>query len=337
VSAGFTWRDGERLLRFGPGATGDAASLVEESGFGGYALLSTERALAEPPPGVKEGAAVVLEVAPGRVDQVSADLLGAAGDRPLVALGGGRVIDVAKAIAGAQEGGRCAAIPTTLSGAPMTPFHRTPAGVAGARWVRPALVVADPELMASQPPQLLAGSAMNALAHAMESLYTPLANPVSELAALRAASLIAEALPAAQPGREDLSLAAILAGYAVGSTGLAVHHAVCQTIVRVAGTPHAETNAVMLPHFARLMADRAPRELGLLARALSDPEGDPAMAAVLISKLAARCGHTRLSTLGVTEEQLPQIADSVQGHRGIEATPRPPGRDELLEVLEAAL
>jgi maleylacetate reductase len=178
---------------------------------------------------------------------------------------------------------------------------------------------------------------MNALAHAMESLYTPLANPVSELAALRAASLIAEALPAPEPARADLALASVLAGYAVGSTGLAVHHAVCQTIVRTAGTPHAETNAVMLPHFAALMADRAPAELGRLARALGDLAGDPAAAAGLMSKLAARSGHTRLSTLGVTEEHLPQIADAVQRHRALQATPRRPDRDELLELLRAAL
>jgi alcohol dehydrogenase class IV len=335
VSAGFTWRDGERLIRFGPGVAEEAARLVAENGLDGYALLSTPRALESPPPGLVENADAVIEVPGGKVDEISAKLLDAAADRPLVALGGGRVIDTAKAIAGATEGGRCAAVPTTLSGSPMTPFHRTPAGVEGARWVRPALVVADPGLMASQPPQLLAGSAMNAWAHAMGSLYTPLANPVSELAALKAARLIAEALPAGERG--DLALASLLAGYAVGSTGLAIHHAVCQTIVRVAGTPHAETNAVMLPHFARLMADRAPAELGRLAHALGDPEADPAAAAGLISKLAARSGHTRLSTLGVTEEQLPQIADAVQGHRGIEMTPQPPDRDQLLEVLRAAL
>ena len=73
-----------------------------------------------------------------------------------------------------------AAIPTTLSGAELTAFHRTPAGVEGAHMVRPSLVVADPLLMASQPATELAASAMNALAHGMEALYTPLANPVAE-------------------------------------------------------------------------------------------------------------------------------------------------------------
>ena len=91
--------------------------------------------------------------------------------------------------------------------------------------------------MASQPMPDLAASAMNALAHAIEALYTPLANPVAELAALRAAALIARGLDRSGPDRTALALGALLAGYASGVAGFAVHHAVCQTIVRVAGTP----------------------------------------------------------------------------------------------------
>ena len=202
---------------------------------------------------------------PGRVDEISAELLSAHSFAPgvlLVGLGGGRVIDATKAIAGAV-GARCGAIPTTLSGAEMTPFHRTPAGVEGARLVRPALVLADPELMASAPAPKLAATAMNALAHALEALYTPLANPVTSMAALRAASLLAT------EDRESLALGALLAGYASGSTGIAVHHAVCQTLVRTTGTPHAETNAVMLPHSARLMEERAPEAVAAFRDAVA--------------------------------------------------------------------
>ena len=74
--------------------------------------------------------------------------------------------------------------------------------------MRPALVIADPALMASQPMPDLAASAMNALAHAIEALYTPLANPVAEMAALRAAELIAEGLEPEEPDRTALALGA---------------------------------------------------------------------------------------------------------------------------------
>jgi alcohol dehydrogenase class IV len=337
VEEQFTWIDGERLVRFGPSVAEEAPSLLAERGFDGYLLLTTERAQ-EQWPGLSDGAGDVVHVPAGKVDEISAELLDGVGGRPLVALGGGRVIDTAKALAGAVEGGRSAAVPTTLSGAPMSRSHRMPAGADGARFTRPELVIADPALMASQPEAQLAASAMNALGHATESLYTPLANPVARLAALEAAGLISEGLTGAEIDRPALALASILAGYAVGSTGLAIHHATCQTIVRVTGSPHAETNAVMLPHFARLMAPRAPGALGALAEALGDPVGEAGAAAALIARLAARSGHTRLSTLGVEEGQLPQVVDAVQGHRGLEATPEPrPEPDELLKLLQSAL
>jgi alcohol dehydrogenase class IV len=333
VSASFTWHDGERVIRFGEGARAELPGLLGEHGFERYALVTTPRALPGVP-GLAEGAAAVVEVPAGRVDELSAELLDRSTEHPLVALGGGRVIDVAKALAGAR-GGRCAAIPTTLSGAELTPFHRLPRGIEGARMVRPALVLSDPELMTSQPPPQLAASAMNALAHALEALYTPLANPVCEEAALRAAALIASGLDEAEP--VDLALGALLAGYASGCTGIAVHHAVCQSIVRVAGAPHAQTNAVMLPHSARLMAPRAPAALGAFAAALGDRAADPEAAGGRVAKLAARCGHTRLGPLGVGESQLPPIASAAAAHPALGNTPQPPGEDELLALLRAAL
>jgi alcohol dehydrogenase class IV len=308
----FTWRDGERLIKFGP--------LGSRPFDEPFLLLTTERAaLAELTAAARE----VVYVPPGRVDEISAELLARhsfGSDVLLVALGGGRVVDTTKALAGAV-GARCAAIPTTLSGAEMTGFHRTPAGVEGARLVRPALVLADPELMASAPPATLTATAMNALAHAMEALYTPLANPVSSMAALRAAALLAS------DDRESLALGAVLAGYASGSTGIAVHHAICQTLVREAGTPHAETNAVMLPHSARLMEGRAPEALRAFTEAVP----------IELSALAARSGHTRLSSLGVREQQLPGVAETVAAHPYTANTPDPPGPEELLAVLRAAL
>jgi maleylacetate reductase len=341
VTRDFTWVDGERLVRFATGAIAETPRLLADRGFDGYVLVTTER-LAE---GDGEGpivrrladdASAVVHVGPGLVDELSAALVDDAGGGPPVALGGGRVIDVAKAIAGAS-GGRCAAVPTTLAGSPMTPFHRTPAGIEDARMVRPELVIVDPQTMVSQPPQQLAASAMNSLAHAMEALYTGRANPVSELAALEAARLYAAALLGDSAARPDLALAAVLAGYAVGATGLAVHHAVCQTIVRVAGTPHAETNAVMLPHFARLMAERVPAAMSKLSLALGDPVGSPGAVGPLIARMAARAGHTRLSELGVEERHLIEVIEAVQAHPGLKATPSPPQPDELLRLLHTAL
>jgi alcohol dehydrogenase class IV len=74
-----------------------------------------------------------------------------------------------------------------------------------------------------------------------------------------------------------------------------------------------------------------------LAGALGDGAGDPEAAAGDIALIAARCGHTRLATLGVEEEHLPAAASAAASHPALALTPDPPGETELLELLRAAL
>lgn len=333
--ADFSWIDGERLIRFGEGALAEAPRLLAERGFRAYALLTTQRALRQAPE-LAEGADAVLEVPPGGVPDAAAAVRDGVGGRPLVALGGGRVIDSAKAIA-AADGLACAAVPTTLSGAELTRIHRMPPGVERFVPARPSLVVCDPSLMASQPVPQLAASAMNALAHGVEPLYTPLANPVADLAALRGAGLIAGALAGeGEPDRQALALGALLCSYALGSAGYAVHHVVCQTLVRTTGSPHAETNAVMLPRTVALMARRAPAVIGRLAVALGAGRDDPELAMGAVARLAARAGLTRLSQLGIDRGSLPAVAEAACARPELRNTPDPPGRDEILALLERA-
>ena len=116
----------------------------------------------------------------------------------------------------------------------------------------------------------LRASAMNALAHGADSLYTSLANPVAELAALRGAKLIATALDGDldQAGRTDLALGSILCGYAIDSAKFSLHHVICQSLVRVMRIQHAETNAAILPHALEALVPRAGKQMTALARAL---------------------------------------------------------------------
>ena len=332
----FTWIDGERLIRFASGAVDDAPDLLAQRGFRGFALLTTERAASQAP-ALADAASVTLHVPDGPVAEAAAAVQPEVGDRPLVALGGGRVIDAAKGLAGAA-GLACAAVPTTLSGAPMTRFHRMPAGVDEWRLVRPSLVVVEPDVMASQPPEPRAASAMNALAHAAEALYGPMANPVSELAALRAAALLAQGLesPDEADARPTLALGAILAGYAVGSAGFALHHVVGQTLVRVTGGPHAKTYAVLLPHTLRAMVARAPEALALLADALG-VERRAEAAPERVAELAALSGATTLSELGVRPDQVDAIVAAILERPDLANTPDPPDAGELRQLVEGAL
>jgi maleylacetate reductase len=329
----FTFRDGTRTIRFASGVVAEAAGLVEDAGFADWVLLTTERARPDVPDDLLAAAADAFYVPGGPVPDAAAAVRDEVRGRPVVAFGGGRVVDAAKAV-GAADGSRVAAVPTTLAGSTFTPFHRMPAGVEGYGSARPELAVCDPELMASAPRETLTATAMNALAHATEALYAPGANPVTEGAALRGAALIAEGLRAQEPGRAELGLGGLLGGYAVGvAGGMCVHHALCQTTVRLAGTPHAPTNAVVLAHAIAFMADRAPDQIAALAAALEATDASAAVKA-----LAAGAGATTLTELGLDPARVPEIAEAAAQHPGAAATPGGPvGPEEMRGLLEAAL
>lgn len=323
---GFTWQDGERTMHFGRGC---AAEAVELLGGPGYTLLTTERT-SEMARAVLDGAGAVHQVRGGLVDEIAAELLEetGTGDR-FVALGGGRVIDTAKALVAAR-GGRAMAVPTTLSGAEMTRIHRLPAGVQAER-VRCALVVNDPALCASQPPETLAASALNALGHAAEAPCTPKASPVPTLAAHRAANLLVHAFDTAEPDRDALALGALLAGYAIDSSGYGLHHILSQTLVRLAGAGHGPANAILLPHTLDALAWRFAGQHSELADAIGE---DPAEAA---ARLRALTGATRLSDLGIRHEQLASCADAAAERPELDLTPPRAERSELLAIYEQAL
>jgi alcohol dehydrogenase class IV len=316
VIGDFTWRDGERLVRFGRGTVAEARDLLGER----YVVLTTERA-AGSAPAVVAGAEVMHHVPVGRVDDVAGDLLDEFGARPrggelIVGLGGGRVIDVAKAVAAAR-GTDAAAIPTTLSAAEMTGGHRHARGVDPATpHVRPRLVINDPALSASQPDDELAASAANALGHAIEGALTPLASPVPVLTAHEAVRLLA-----LEDDPDALALGALLAGCVIDSTGYGLHHVLAQTLARFAGVWHGHANAAMLPHTTPALRRRAPEALAAL-----DAAACVGMEA-LARRFAQRAGAQQLRHLGVSEEALETCVHRVL-ERGAYLSDTPPAADE---------
>ena len=250
--------------------------------------------------------------------ELAAQLLPRISQRRLVAWGGGRVIDVAKALASATGAAVCA-VPTTLSGAEMTSLHRKLPGHKRGPQLRPVLVLADPDLMCSLPERALRASAINALAHGAEALYGPRRNPVASLAAARGAQLLATG---------DRALGSLLCGYAVDSAGYALHHVLCQTIVRVAATAHARTNAAMLPHTMAAMLPRAPAAMAELGAALGVAPAD------IPSRVDELSGGARVD---IDASLHGAIADAALARAELAATPGPAiGRDQLLALLAAA-
>jgi alcohol dehydrogenase class IV len=328
-AAPFRWQDGERVVAFGRGAAISAAGELGD----GFVLLSTERAVASAPE-IAERAARVHLVRSGRVDEIAAELLPEVDGELIAGLGGGRVIDTAKAIAAARgsDGVRVAAIPTTLSGAEMTRVHRHAAGVAAdTKRVRPAVVINDPVLSASQELPGLAASALNALGHAAEAPLTPFANPVSTLAALDGAGRVVSALQTPEdPDRDELALGALLAGYAIDSAIYGLHHVLSQTLARHGGIGHGTANAIMLPHSLRALASRFPDRLERFGEALG---GDPIEVA---ARLVPLTGATRLQDAGVEHDALEHCAEEAAERAELGLTPPAADAEELLGLYESA-
>jgi alcohol dehydrogenase class IV len=314
----FTWQDGERTIRFGRGTVATFEELLGT----GYALLTTERA-ERSAPDVVAAAGAVHHVRPGRVDEIAEELRGDVSGELLVALGGGRVVDVTKALAAvAGAPVRAAAIPTTLSAAEMSKGHRQATGAPpGTRSHRPAIVINDPDLSASQPPDELAASAANSLGHAVEGAVTVNASPVPVLAAHEAIRLIEAAYAGGEPDREKLALAALLSGYTIDHAGLGLHHVLCQTLVRLGGAGHGPANAAMLPH-----------TIGALKRR------DPATvdATALARDLARRAGAERLRDIGVDESKLEDCVRAAAERPQLKVTPPPADADEIRALYREA-
>ena len=317
---------------FRPGLATALPQVLSGEGWDAFEVLTTERALASAT-GLADATDAVRLVPRGQVPDVAAGLLPQVEADRLVALGGGRVIDVAKAVA-ADRGGEVAAVPTTLSGAEMTAIHRLPAGSSASGGVRPSLVLADPGLMTSAPEEQLRATAMNALAHGADCIYTPSATERSRLDALRGAGLIASSLdqPPAERDGASLALGALMTAGALDVAGFAIHHVISQTVVRVCGTPHAETNAAILPVVMEAMAERAPGHVAALSGELgTDADG----IRVRIEELAG--GRRALGELGASRECIDPAVETAMARGDLETmTPGEVSADDVRRIIEAA-
>lgn len=324
--SGFRHVEAERVIVFGPDSREVAADLIGND----FTLLTTARA-AGAAPDVVERAAKVVEVASGLVEEVAGDLLDSVDGGRLVALGGGRVIDVAKALAAAGRAETVLAIPTTLSGAEMTGLHRHARGVpAGTARVRPAVVVNEPALSASQPVDQLAASSANALGHALVAVGSERADPLSRSVALEATRHLAAAWREPDPDRQEIALGALLAGWAVDHSGLGPHHALAQTLVRTASFDHAGANAALLPE--TIAACR--RRMASAVAALDAAAGErlEALARRLLDRAPSRAANA-----GDVAARLERVIAAAASRSELDRIPPRPDLDELRLILRAAL
>lgn len=270
----------------------------------------------------------------------------------VVSFGGGSCADLGKAVCYflEQESGMPGAsyvdrpsiahvsIPTTYSGAELTPYFgmtdetaRAKSG-AGGPTIAPLAAVYDPELTLSTPPRVSAETGMNCIAHGVEAAYSPTRTPEAEAVALACVSRAAAALPivveepADLPARVEMLTAAALGGRCLQNASMGVHHGLAQLLGGRTGISHGLANAIVLPHAMAFNQTAVPGELDRIRDALGD-----------VGELVGRLGlPTRLSEVGVTEEDLDVVARLSQGSASVQANPRPVSEDDARMILEAA-
>jgi len=286
--------------------------------------------------GTFDGAALhtpltVTEVALERMRQLEAD--------GLVALGGGSVIGLGKALA-LRTAAPQVAIPTTYAGSEMTPILGQTEGGRKTTLrdprVLPQTVIYDVELTLSLPPGVSGTSGINAAAHAVEALYAPDANPLTSLLALEGIAVLGRALPrVVQQGwnleaRGEALYGAWLCATCLAHSSMGLHHKLCHTLGGALGLPHSETHTAVLPHAAAYNAAAVPEVMRGIARALGAENAPQA-----------------LYDLGVSVGAKMALRDLGMPHGGLERaldlafetpypSPRPLERDGIRALLERA-
>jgi maleylacetate reductase len=258
----------------------------------------------------------------------------------LLSVGGGSTTGTAKAIA-LEEPLPIIAVPTTYAGSEMTPIwgltevQRKTTGTSVD--VLPKVVVYDPELTVSLPPFITGPSAMNAIAHCVEALYAPGANPITSLIAEEGVRALARGVPVAVRSPEDLEgrsetlYGAYLAGTALAVAGAGLHHKICHVLGGAYDLPHAEMHTVVLPHAVAFNEPAIPEVLDRVAEALGAES-----AAVGLYDLAERIGApTALKDIGMKEENLDEAVSLVL-EKAPKDNPRPVNEADVRAVLEDA-
>jgi acyl-CoA reductase-like NAD-dependent aldehyde dehydrogenase/alcohol dehydrogenase class IV len=297
-----------------------------------------------------------------------------AGADVVVSVGGGSVIDTAKAVAVCLGAGgkvidhvgafmlRGAPVPhvvlptTAGTGSEVTNtavIHHLEAGrkvyVLDDKLI-PNTAILDPMLTAGLPRGLTASTGMDALTHAIEAVVSKTGNPISEGLALQAIRIIAEHLPVCvdKPGdleaRVQMQLASTMAGWAFGIAGVGLVHGMSHALGARHRVPHGTANGVLLPHVMRFNTEAAAGKLALVARALGVGAGgsdaEVALAgAQAVSELLARLGHpVRLSELKLEAADFPACAELALTDGATSTNPRGVrSTAEIVAVYTAAL
>ncbi|HZX69030.1 MAG TPA: iron-containing alcohol dehydrogenase [Candidatus Elarobacter sp.] len=299
-------------------------ALVADASFGGVAAHRFDRVQPHNPRAVVDAADAV-------VDEHRA--------QTVVAIGSSSAIDLGKAVADHHDV-TLVLIPTALGGAEMSRGYGVLEGdrKAGGRLASPApVIIYDAALLATLPARELGSIGINGWAHTIEAAYAKTRHELGTAAAIDAGRHFPALLKSAATARTDdvhraLFRAAHLAGFALDTRSMGLHHAVCHVIGGLTQIPHGINNAIVLPHAVRANAALAPDAVAAVAEAfgISDlaAEAEAIAAAYALPKTFAELG----APADLVDRALPRVMEQPL----LRNNPAPPDEATVRALLERA-
>jgi 4-hydroxybutyrate dehydrogenase len=283
----------------------------------------------------------------------------------IVALGGGSVIDTAKAVAVlaghpgpitnylgrpdsiTEKVAPLIVLPTTSGtgseasrGAGIHADAKSRATGLNSHYIVPRVAICDPDLTVSLPPRLTAGTGMDALSHCIEGFLTTADNPPGKALALDGVRhVVANIERAVKDGgdreaRKAMMLAALEGGMAI-HMGLGPGHAIANA-TGDQGLHHGMMVTIALPTVLRLHAKHVPEKLGVLAGALGAKPGQSA--ADVVEDFNARVGlPATMRALGYQGGDLDDMAQDCAKSHFLGRSPYRPTAAEFKTMLATVL
>lgn len=301
-------------------------------------------------------------------DAISA--LAASGAEAVIAIGGGSVIDTAKAARLCAELGvdfrgflasdraypapsrSLIALPTSAGtgsevsgGAVISDLQsNTKSGIANPS-LRPQYALVDPRLTYSMPPSMTANTGIDALAQAIAGMVAKVRTPIGDAIALEAIRMMARSLvKATQNGmdaaaRADMAAGSMMAGLTMNISDCTAEHSLGQAIGGVKHVPHGLTIGLVLAETLEREAQHVPDQLERVADAMgmpADGTSDGSRCVTAIRQILKDLEFPVLRDIGVAEGELDLLTDLALQDFFITMSPVPWSRDEVYAAFRAA-
>ncbi len=217
----------------------------------------------------------------------------------------------------------------------------------------PAVALIDPELTYSLPPAITASTGLDALTQCIEPFVSPNANPLSDAVAREGIRRAAGALrrvfrdAADVDARRDMAVASLCGGLALANAKLGAVHGFAAPLGGMFPIPHGVACARLLPSVAemnvRALRARAPSSSALdrydeVARIVTGNHAARAEdAAAWLEALVEELAVPRLTTYGVTSEDIARVVAAARQASSMQGNPIVLTDDELTEALRSAI